>query len=258
VTDVLTYVASPAWAYVALWALLAVDAFLPVVPTQAIMITSGALTVYGGLDLSATIAVGAVGVLTGDLGCYLLGQVRRRHRGAGFQFGSRVPAVARRIVRRAAGRLVGGLRRPGPVVILLCRFVPGGRMAAGYSAGRGGYSPRRFLVYAAIAASAWATYGGMVGYLGGTAVTQSAWRLLGVAAVAATVFAAAGWALALTGPRQPARDGAGTGASASGASAGQSGAIVPRATSAAAGGAQSPSRSMSCRAASVTEPDSDG
>ena len=38
------------------------DAFVPVVPTQIVMITSGALTVYGGLDLPVTIAVGAFGV----------------------------------------------------------------------------------------------------------------------------------------------------------------------------------------------------
>ncbi|WP_332107800.1 hypothetical protein [Phytohabitans flavus] len=76
--DVLTSVASPVTAYLLLMALLAVDAFIPVVPTQALMITVGALTVYGDLSLPVTIAVGALGVFGGDLICYLLGRSARR------------------------------------------------------------------------------------------------------------------------------------------------------------------------------------
>ena len=94
-----------------------------------------------------------------------------------------------------AGRMTQGLRRPGPLVILLCRFVPGGRMAACFSAGRSRYPYRLFLPYEALAAVGWATYGALVGHLGGTALTESAWQLLVVAAVAAAGFAAAGWAM---------------------------------------------------------------
>lgn len=217
-TDVLTYVATPAWVYVALWVLLTTDAFIPVVPTQAIMITAGALTVYGGLDLSAAIAAGTVGVLTGDATCYLLGRLRRVRRAAAPHLPGRPsrpsrparPArLARRIARRAATRLAGGLRHPGPVVIMLCRFVPGGRMAACYSAGRAGYPVRRFGPYATLAALGWATYGALVGHLGGAAVTQSVWQLAAVAVVAAAGFAAAGWGLALAGRRPVAGAGAG-------------------------------------------------
>ena len=50
-TDLLAAMATPAWVYLALFGFLTVDAMVPVVPIQAIMITTGALTVYGGLDL---------------------------------------------------------------------------------------------------------------------------------------------------------------------------------------------------------------
>src|ERR687894_498848 len=113
-TDLLTVMATPAWAYLALFGFLAVDAMVPVVPIQAIMITSGALTVYGNLSLPLVIAYG------------------------------------------------GG------------------------------------------AALAWATYGGLVGHIGGTAVTQSAWRLFAIAATAAVIFGTAGWILALFGGRKTA------------------------------------------------------
>jgi membrane protein DedA with SNARE-associated domain len=201
-------VASPAWAYLALLTLLVADAFVPVVPTQAIMITSGALTVYGNLSLPTTIAVGALGVMTGDWACYLLGRsthdrvgpIARLRRRCVKGTGDATAAVRRGKARRAASRFTRGLREPGPLVILLCRFVPGGRMAACFSAGRGRYPYRLFLLYETTAAVCWATYGGLVGHIGGTALTNSAWRLFAVAAVAATIFGAAGWALALTGP----------------------------------------------------------
>jgi membrane-associated protein len=193
VADLLTSAATPLTAYLLLLALLAVDAFIPVVPTQVLMITVGALTVYGDLNLPITIGVGALGVLVGDLVCYLLGRSAR-------QPGAKTLVPARGRARKAVLRFTRGLRRPGPVVILLCRFVPGGRMAACFRAGRVRYPARLFLSYEGAAALLWATYGGLVGHLGGTAVTQSAWRLVAVAAVAAGIFAAAGWILALSRP----------------------------------------------------------
>jgi membrane protein DedA with SNARE-associated domain len=74
-------------------------------------------------------------------------------------------------------------------------------MAAGYHAGRSDYPIRLFILYDGLAAIGWASYGGLVGHIGGTAVTQSAWRLFAVAAVAAVIFGTAGWILALFGGR---------------------------------------------------------
>src|ERR1041384_7488557 len=73
-TELLAAMATPAWAYLALFGFLAVDAMIPVVPIQAIMITAGALTVYGGLDLPLVIAVGALGMFTGDSIAFVLGR----------------------------------------------------------------------------------------------------------------------------------------------------------------------------------------
>jgi hypothetical protein len=57
------------------------------------------------------------------------------------------------------------------------------------------------------ASLAWATYGGLVGHIGGTALTQSAWKLFAIAATAAVVFGGAGWILALFGGRKEAAEG---------------------------------------------------
>jgi membrane-associated protein len=198
-TDLLTMLATPTWAYLVLFALLAVDVLVPVVPTQAVMITSGALTVYGTLDLGLVIAVGTIGMFAGDGIAFVLG------RSTGARLGSLAARFAPRgeehdsRTRRAAERFTRGLRRPGPLVMLLCRFVPGGRMASGYNAGRTGYPIRNFVGYDGAAALGWATYGGLVGHLGGTAITQSAWQVFGLAAIAAVIFGTAGWILALFG-----------------------------------------------------------
>lgn len=200
--DMLSLVTTPLWAYVALWALLAADAFIPVLPTQAIMITSGVLAADGQLSLPVAIAVGAAGVLCGDVAWYLIGRSSHRF-GPGRGILGRSRLTEHSAVRMAA-RFTRGLREPGPVVILLCRFVPGGRMATFFYAGRSRYSGRRFLVYESAAALGWAAYGGIVGHIGGAAVTRSAWQLVAIAAVAATLFAAAGWLLALAG--QPGRN----------------------------------------------------
>jgi membrane protein DedA with SNARE-associated domain len=215
-TDLLTMMATPAWAYLALFGFLTVDAMIPVIPVQAIMITSGALTVYGNLNLALVVAIGALGMFTGDSIAFVLGRSTGQA-GRGWLSG-RIHALRDRCgpkhdedhvreesrTRRAAERFTRGLRRPGPLVLLLCRFVPGGRMAAGYHAGRTRYPIKLFALYDGAAALAWATYGGLVGHVGGTAITQSAWRLFAIAATAAVIFGTAGWILALFGGRKQA------------------------------------------------------
>jgi membrane-associated protein len=217
-TALLSLMSTPAWAYLALFGFLTIDAMVPVVPIQAIMITSGALTVYGNLNLPLVILVGALGMFAGDSIAFTLGRSTRnvgRNRRGG-----RLAEIRSRFApkhdehevkeesktRRAAERFTRGLRKPGPLVLLLCRFVPGGRMAAGYYAGRTGYPIKLFITYDGLAALCWATYGGLVGHVGGTAITQSAWRLFAIAATAAVVFGTAGWILALFGGQKAPTD----------------------------------------------------
>ena len=60
------------------------------------------------------------------------------------------------------------LDRRGAYIIVIARFIPGGRTAVTFSAG---YIPtfpwRRFVLYDALAASIWATYAAGLGYFGG-------------------------------------------------------------------------------------------
>src|SRR5258707_8836625 len=104
---------------------------VPVVPIQAIMITSGALTVYGNLSLPLVIVIGALGMFTGDSIAFVLGRTAG-HAGGNWlsrhladwrhRFAPKSDDGGPSKTKRAAERFTRGLRRPGPLVLLLCRF----------------------------------------------------------------------------------------------------------------------------------------
>ena len=72
---------------------------------------------------------------------------------------------------KAIGRLEWAERtldERGAYIIIIARFIPGGRTAVTFSAG---YIPtfpwRRFIVYDVVAGVIWATYASLLGYFGG-------------------------------------------------------------------------------------------
>src|SRR5690349_4931855 len=116
-----------AWAYVVLLVFALLDAVLPVVPSEAAAITAGVLAGAGELSLSLVIGCAATGAFLGDNGGYLLGRrlggyVRRR-----FFAGD----TGRRRFRWAERQLA--LR--GAELIVVGRFIPGGRTAVALTAG---------------------------------------------------------------------------------------------------------------------------
>jgi membrane-associated protein len=66
-------------------------------------------------------------------------------------------------------------------LIIVCRFIPGGRTAITLCCGMIGYPRRRFVVATAIAGTIWALYSFFVGRLGGRAFEDKPWAGLLVA-----------------------------------------------------------------------------
>jgi membrane protein DedA with SNARE-associated domain len=64
----------------------------------------------------------------------------------------------------------------GAYIILIARFIPGGRVAVTFSSG---YIPtfpwRRFVVYDAVACLLWASYAALLGYFGGKTFENHPW-----------------------------------------------------------------------------------
>lgn len=150
--------ASP-WAYVAIFLVSAIDAFFPVVPSETTVIAGGVLAAAGKQTLVWVLLVGASGAFVGDHISYLLGRVLGR------------PAIER-LMRGDRGRqarawAMHALRTRGGLMIVLCRFIPGGRTATTLAAGALSYPLGRFSPFDALAAACWASYSGLVGYFAG-------------------------------------------------------------------------------------------
>jgi membrane-associated protein len=181
--SLLDLVSASPWTYAVILAVAALDALLPLVPSETVVISGGVLAGAGDLQLGLVIAAGAAGAYAGDTSAFSLG---RRFR-SGFQRAVfRGEQGTRR--RRWAERT---LDRHGGPVIFGARFVPGGRTAATVTAGALRMRWRRFAVFAAAAGIAWASYAGLVGYLGGKAFEDNPlWGLvLGFAIAGGTYLA---------------------------------------------------------------------
>jgi membrane protein DedA with SNARE-associated domain len=155
------------------------DVLLPLIPSETLVITAAVLAAQGKLWIWLIVLVVAVGALLGDNACYWLG------RGVG-------DPVARRLFKGETGRgrlewAEKAIRGHGPLLVIVGRFIPGGRTASTFAAGTLCLGYHRFLAADAVAACAWALYASMLGYLGGSAFRNSTWKplviSLGVAGV---------------------------------------------------------------------------
>jgi membrane-associated protein len=82
------------------------------------------------------------------------------------------------------------LAERGGELIVIGRFIPGGRTALTLSAGALGYPWRRFARFDAAAVLVWALYATLLGYFGGRTFEHAPWQ--GLLLALAIVFAVAG------------------------------------------------------------------
>ena len=146
----------------------ALDAILPVLPSETVIIALGVATA-GSADprIALLVACAALGAFLGDNLSYLLGR----------RFG---PRVERRFFRSEKGArrrawAERSLERYGMPLIVVCRFVPGGRTAVTLCCGIVGYDRRRFVIATAASGVIWAAYSFFLGRLGGQAFEDKPW-----------------------------------------------------------------------------------
>ncbi|MFY1669551.1 DedA family protein [Plantactinospora sp. WMMB334] len=158
--DHLTPLLSSPWLYVIVFAAVAIDGFIPVVPTEVAVIGLGALSATGSPNLVALAAVVVAGGIAGDRVSYLLGR----------KAGGRVTDGKLAVVKKKAER---SLMRYGGVVILVGRFLPYGRTTTALAAGAMSVPLGRFRLFSALASAAWAVYAIGLGLLGGATFAGS-------------------------------------------------------------------------------------
>jgi membrane protein DedA with SNARE-associated domain len=146
----------------------ALDAIFPVLPSETAIIALGVATA-GSADprIALLVACSAAGAFLGDNLSYLLGR----------RFG---PRAERRFFRGAKGArrcawAERSLERFGMPLIVVCRFIPGGRTAVTLCCGIVGYERRRFVIATAVAGVIWAAYSFLIGRLGGQAFEDKPW-----------------------------------------------------------------------------------
>jgi membrane-associated protein len=168
------------WTYPAIVAAVAFDSLLPVAPGETVMITAGILAASGDLTLLLVVGAGMAGSILGDNLSYGLGASLGRRAERRF-FSS---PKSRQRVEWAREQL----RRRGALIIVVARFIPGGRTATTFSAGALEMPWRRFLAIDVLAAAVWATYIALLGYFGGETFERSLWKpILAASLIAAAV-----------------------------------------------------------------------
>jgi membrane-associated protein len=171
--------------YLAAFFLPASDAIVPLVPSEAAVITLGVATT-GSADvrIGVLLLLVVAGAWTGDNLCYALG---RRFEG----FIDRHVFAGERGARRRAWAQ-STLARRGAALIVVCRFIPGGRTAVTITCGATSYPRRTFRAATAVAAVLWASYAFALGRLGGSAFENQPWAglllALGIALLATAVI----------------------------------------------------------------------
>ncbi len=157
------------WSYLIVFAIALIDAFFPLVPSEATAIAAGVVAGTGGLSVELCILAAATGAFAGDnvtfgIGHFLGNRVEKR-----FFAGE-----------KAQGRLDWARRmldERGGYLIVVARFIPGGRTATTFTAGLVETFPwRRFLVFDALAGALWGSYTVLLGYFGGKTFEQQPWK----------------------------------------------------------------------------------
>ena len=181
--DLVRFLTESAWTYPLLLGIVAGDAIVPLFPSETAMLVCGLQAGRGQLSLALVILIGAAGAFLGDNTAYALGRF------VGHPVTRRVFSGERAQQRLAWAR--EQLRRRGALIVLVARFVPGGRTATTFTAGVVKLPwPTRFVPFSALAAVLWSTYAALLGYLGGVAFENRPW--LGLLVALSLAFGIAG------------------------------------------------------------------
>lgn len=184
--SLLNAVSDSSWTYVLILGVCAGDAVLPLFPSETVVIAASVLASRGRLEIWLVIVAAATGALLGDNTAYALG---------------------RSGLRRVVNRLFAGseknqkrldwartqLQHSGAWIIIVARFIPGGRTATTYMSGTLDMPwKRRFLPADAAAAIIWSLYSAALGYFGGSAFEHNLWIPLLIATGASVLVAGLG------------------------------------------------------------------
>ncbi|MFI5957382.1 DedA family protein [Cryptosporangium sp. NPDC051539] len=157
--------ASP-WLYVILMSVSLLDSFLPLIPSEPVIIIAGVLAASGSTNLVLVIGATAVGAFLGDQIPYALG------RGLSDRVEKRLPAKSKR--RASRDWISAQLDARGGFVLVSTRFIPVGRYIVTVTSGMVRYDYRLYVLFTVLGGTAWSAYTVLTGYLGGVLFQENA------------------------------------------------------------------------------------
>ena len=161
------------WSYLIVFVIAMLDAFFPIVPSEATAIAAGvvagSLAASGELNVFLVIAAAWAGAVIGDNISYGIGKF------AGERTVKRL--FSHKKAQQGFDWAEQQLERRGSYIILIARFIPFGRTAVTFTAGyTRGLPWHRFFRYDLLAGGLWATYATMLGYIGGKQFEEQPWK----------------------------------------------------------------------------------
>jgi membrane-associated protein len=183
--SLLNAVSGSPWTYVLILGVCAGDAVLPLFPSETVVIAAAVLASRGRLEIALVIVAAAAGAGLGDNCAYALGRSGLR-RVVNRLFGSEKNQQRLNWARSQ-------LQQRGAWIIIVARFIPGGRTATTYMSGTLDMPwKRRFLPADTTAAIIWSLYSAALGYFGGSAFEHNLWIPLLIATGTSVLVAALG------------------------------------------------------------------
>jgi membrane-associated protein len=152
------------WTYGVIFGVAMLDAFFPVVPSETTVIAAGVLAANGDLRIELVVTAAALGAFVGDNVTYWIGRT------LGERIAERLFAGKR---RRHLDRAHDMIERRGGYLIVIGRFIPGGRTAVSFTAGSLEWEWLRFVRWDILAGVIWGCYAGFLGYFGGKTFQDS-------------------------------------------------------------------------------------
>jgi membrane-associated protein len=144
------YVSGSPWTYAFLFAVAALDVIIPLVPSETSVILAGVL-----------------GAILGDNTAYWIGRKAGHRLVARWFKGER-----RKRIEWAEEQI----QDRGGYLILIGRFIPGGRTVVTLTCGLLEMAWHRFIRFDVAAGFLWAGYAAMLGYFGGRAFEEQPWK----------------------------------------------------------------------------------
>jgi len=157
--DSLKEFSSSPWFYVIIYVIAVLDSVLPIVPSETLVIIGGVSAGLGDLSIVLVVLAAGLGAFTGDNMSYLIG--RRAS-----------VAVTRRYERTEKGKrrletVIHQIHERGGLLLITARFIPGGRTILTLSCGITRQDRRWYATWIGIAATIWALYASLLGFIGG-------------------------------------------------------------------------------------------